>query len=179
MRWVWRRAMLCVGGLFSLFFVALATSPPVDRGCPFGMCLIDPALENVQSQIRIIDCTSIDLTAGPFLPESVQSEVVRRVRANGPPRAPHLRPDRSVAGELRYSPSGELQSVSIQPWTIPTDTRRRPEPLPRFEISADSELFYPLTSRRPLGACESSTLVTFRCPSDGSRCQLGAQPVAI
>lgn len=179
MQWVWRGAMLFVGGLFSLLFIATAASPDLGECSGIDICIeapppTDPA--ELASSARIIDCTSVDLTNGPFLPASARNEVVRRVRANGPARAPHSTWERWISGELRYSPGGELQSVSVQPWTRFNGIGDLPEPSPSFEMSADLDAFYPLKSRAPPAACNSPTIVTFYCPSDGSPCSLGASP---
>lgn len=176
MRWLWRGAVLFVGGLLSLFFIMLGMSQPIGEGCEIFGCPPDPPLASVASQIRLIDCTSVDLSSGPYLPASVQSEVVRRVQASGPVRTPLSTWDRTISGELLYSPNGELQSVFVQPWIPSNGIRHVSEPLPRFEISADLEVFYPLKSRDPMAACDSPTLVTFHCGSNGSPCSLSAAP---
>lgn len=170
---------MCAGGLFSLLFIAVATSTDLGECSGIDVCIetplpIDPA--ELVSSARIIDCTSIDLTSGPFLPASARNEVVRRVRANGPARAPHSTWERWISGELRYSPGGELQSVSVQPWTRVDGIGHLPEPSPSFEISADLDAFDPLKSRAPMVACNYPTILTFYCPSDGSSCSLRAMP---
>lgn len=166
--------MLFVGGLLSLFFIALATMPRsfcIDCGMPERIFYVDAS-----SSVRMLDCSSVALNRGPYLPAETQAELMRIVEERYPRNPAFARWDKSIVGELRYSARGELEAISVQASEGHIRADRQLLTHPSFRISSDSSAFNPLKSRAPFAVCDGPTLVTFRCVSEGSQCQLSAAP---
>lgn len=178
--------MLAASGIAVLFLASTPIAPAGSywdeayayrwgEGCDF--CILPPPpLAGLDSSVRMLDCTSVALDRGPYLPASAQA-AFRSVAEERYPRNPAFaRWDQSIFGVLRYSSRGELEAISLQVSEGHIGSDRQLLRYPNFQMSADSVALYPLKSRTPMGACDSPTLVTFHCTSDGSPCSLTAAP---
>jgi len=139
--------------VFTVGLLALVTGPE-DQWC--HTCVPPPPFEiEVASAIRLIDCTSISLDEGPYLPSTVRNQITENAALGEAPN-----------GEIFYSTNGSFVSMRVTsgvdgPW----------------RQMGDSSALYPLRARRPAGVCNTATRVSFRCDSMSSRCELDASPL--
>jgi hypothetical protein len=154
MKLLGRSVFVTFSAVFTVGLLALASGPEDHWWC--HPCVPPPSFESeAASAIRLIDCTSISLNEGPYLPSAVRNQVI--VNA-APGEAPH--------GEIVYATDGSFVSMRIAsgmdgPW----------------HQMGDSSALYPLRARHPGGVCDTATRVSFQCDSMSSRCELNASPL--
>lgn len=148
-----RSVFATLSAVFTVGLLALATGPE-DQWC--HTCVPPPPFEiEVASAIRLIDCTSMSLDEGPYLPSAVRNQIIVNAA-----------PGEAPTGEILYATDGSLVSMRVTsgvdgPW----------------RQMGDSSALYPLRARHPAGVCDRETRVSFRCDSMSSQCELDASPL--